>query len=51
MVQKIGEAALSVKQAADTVKEVTEALYDVIKSVTRPSWDQPKTLTKEMDFA
>ncbi|MBU7017615.1 MAG: hypothetical protein HXS44_08900 [Theionarchaea archaeon] len=47
MVQKIGEAALSVKQAADTVKDMTEALYDVIKSVTRPLWDQSNT-TKEM---
>ena len=48
MVQKIGEAALSVKQAADTVKDVTEALYDVIKSVTRPLWDQSNTMEMEV---
>ena len=48
MVQKIGEAAVSVKQAADTVKDVTEALYDVIKSVTRPLWDQSNTMEMEV---
>ena len=48
MVQKIGEAAMSVKQAADTVKDVTEALYDVIKSVTRPLWDQSNTMEMEV---
>ena len=34
MVQKIGEAAMSAKQAADTARDVTEALYDVVKNVT-----------------
>ena len=37
MVQKIGEAAMSVKQAADTVKDMTEALYNVIEGITKPS--------------
>ncbi|MBU7016296.1 MAG: winged helix-turn-helix transcriptional regulator [Theionarchaea archaeon] len=36
MVQKIGEAALSVKQAADTVKDMTDALYNVIEGIIKP---------------
>jgi DNA-binding transcriptional regulator YhcF (GntR family) len=51
MVQKIGEAALSVKQAADTVKDMTEALYDVMRSVTRPLFDHTQTNTREMEVA
>ena len=52
MVQKIGEAAMSVKQAADTVKDMTEALYDVMRNVTRPLWDQSITMREmEVDCA
>ncbi|MBU7047078.1 MAG: hypothetical protein HXS54_11650 [Theionarchaea archaeon] len=51
MVQKIGEAALSVKQAADTVKDMTEALYDVMRNTTRPLWDQTRTNSREMEIA
>ena len=35
MVQKIGDAAESVKQAADTIKEVAKALIDVMNNVAR----------------
>ncbi|MBU7045913.1 MAG: winged helix-turn-helix transcriptional regulator [Theionarchaea archaeon] len=51
MVQKIGEAALSVKQAADTVKDMTEALYDVMRKTTRPLWDHTQAHTREMEVA
>ncbi|MBU7045614.1 MAG: hypothetical protein HXS54_04185 [Theionarchaea archaeon] len=51
MVQKIGEAAMSVKQAADTVKDMTEALYDVMRSVTRPLWDQSTANTRKIEIA
>ena len=34
MVQKVGEAAAAVSQAADTVKGMTESLHDAVESVT-----------------
>ncbi len=47
MIRKVGEAIPSVKQAADTIKDVTEALYDVVRSVTKPLWDHTKVTITE----
>jgi DNA-binding transcriptional regulator YhcF (GntR family) len=52
MVQKIGEAAISVKQAADTVSNITEVLSEAVNSITKVFLNQQKAATvKEMEVA
>ena len=42
MVQKVGGAAASVRQAADTVKDITEDLSDAVNTVTRAFQNQQR---------
>ncbi|MBU7017135.1 MAG: winged helix-turn-helix transcriptional regulator, partial [Theionarchaea archaeon] len=52
MVQKIGEAAMSVKQAADTVSNITEVLSEAVNSITKVFLNQQRAeIVKEMEVA
>jgi hypothetical protein len=52
MVQKVGGAAAAVRQAADTVKDITEVLDDAVNTVTKAFLNQQKIeIVKEMDVA
>ena len=52
MVQKVGEAASSVRQAADTVKDITGVLSEAMSNVTKAFLNQQRVeIVKEMEIA
>ena len=52
MVQKVGGAATAVRQAADTVSNISEALNEAVNIVTKAFLNQQRTeIAKEMEVA
>jgi len=52
MVQKVGGAATSVRQAADTVKDITEVLSEAVSSITKAFLNQQRVkIVEEMEVA